>query len=262
MRLLFFAALIFLLASCNSNSHKEHEPAIDSIINVSEQGVPDKNTTAEIVAHKIEKSQLPATIKFKGVLQEAWQWTDKLGDNILITSAVEPYDDKQKNQYDEQGQTAELHSFHFVKRENDWQLLWKISDAEKACPFDITTAFIKNGTTVTDLDKDGVAETTVQYKLACRSDVSPAVMKLIMHEDTAKYSLRGLMWIKASENEKFTVKEGDQDLEKQPKKKDEYDAYLQTMGRYQTEKEFSAAPPSFLDYAKRQWFKYTVETFE
>ena len=50
--------------------------------------------------------------------------------------------------------------------------------------------FIKNAAVVTDLDQDGIAETTVQYKLACRSDVSPALMKLVMHEGETKYAHR------------------------------------------------------------------------
>ena len=44
---------------------------------------------------------------------------------------------------------------------------------------------------ITDLDSDGIAESTFLYKLSCRSDISPARLKLIMHKGAAKYAMRG-----------------------------------------------------------------------
>jgi hypothetical protein len=259
MRFFFTGCFLCLLVACNNGSNNKR-PSADS--GASQQDTAMVKTNEPVTATRIIESQLPSVIRFKGKLQEAWQWTDKSGENILITSIVEPFDDKQKDEYGEEGQTAELHAFHFIKKESDWKLLWKISDGEKACPFDITAGFIKNATTITDLDGNGIAETTVQYKLACRSDVSPARMKLIMHEDSLKYSLRGYMWIQAAENEKFTLKEDELNLEKQPKTDDEFEGYRLSMGRYETEKEFSKATPAFLIHAKKQWFRYAVETFE
>jgi hypothetical protein len=98
--------------------------------------------------------------------------------------------------------------------------------------------------------------------LACRSDVSPAYMKLIMHEDTMKYSLRGPMWINAGADDKFTVTENDMNLEKLPVKTDEYEQILQSFGRYESEKEFATAPAVFLQHARKQWMKYVKESFE
>ncbi len=45
--------------------------------------------------------------------------------------------------------------------------------------------------TVTDVDADGVAEIAFLCKLSCRSDVSPARLKLIMYEGAQKYAIRG-----------------------------------------------------------------------
>ena len=115
--------------------------------------------------------------------------------------------------------------------------------------------------TITDLDADSIAETTVQYKLACSSDVSPALMKLVMHEGETKYALRGMMWY-GSPEEKFTVTEKDANLETLPGYKKTDEEYFKTWGRYETEKEFATAPPEFLKHAQQQWMKFAKESSE
>lgn len=220
------------------------------------------NAQTGISAKKIVTAQLPNAIKFKGRLVEAWKWNDKLGENILVTSTVPPYKGKSSEETDEAAYSAELHAFHFVKKDTEYSLVWKISDGEKDCPFDITVEFIKGSTKISDLDGDGVAETTVQYKLACRSDVSPAQMKLIMHEDTVKYALRGTMWLKSSEESKFTVTGQNVNLETWKNYKGTDEEWEKLFGRYQTEKDFLQAPTSFLNYARHQWLKHVKESFD
>ena len=258
MRSFIAVALLLAFTACNNDSNKSNTTA--DTLNSNDEHAALVATAIE--ATKVDAGQVPSTLRFRGKPYEVWQWKDSLGDNLLIATLVDAYNDKQKNEYDEEGQTAELHAFHYVKKDGDYKLLWKISDAEKACPFDITCGFIKNGITVTDLDKDGIAETTVPYKLACRSDVSPADMKIVMHEDTVKYALRGLMWVRASESDLFTVTDDNANLESLPKKKDEYEQLMQSFGRYQNEKEFATAPPEFLKYAKDQWMKHVIEKFD
>lgn len=210
---------------------------------------------------RITASQIPKTIKIRGTVKEAWKWNDKLGENILITSLVKPFTVDQSGK-DSGEKTAELYSFHFVKKDAIYKLLWLLSDALKKCPFDITLDFINNAITITDLDKDSIAETKIQYKIVCRSDVSPAAMKLIMHEDTVKYALRGYSWLKQGPDDKFTVTDKDVNLDGLPKPKEEWDQYLQLAGRYETEKDFKKAAPVFLEYARKEWLKYVKESFE
>lgn len=210
---------------------------------------------------KIAPGKLPANLPFNGKMEDAWQWKDKLGDNVLILSNSLSYPDK-SNDNDQGLNTVELFVYHYVKKDSSYRRLWQLNDIERKCEMDITGSFIDAATTITDLDKDGIAETTVMYRLACRSDVSPATTKLIMHEDTVKYALRGLSWVKGSEDDKFAVTENDVNLDKLPKKDDEYDQLLQAMGRYQNEKDFIKAPPSLLQFARKQWLKYVKESFE
>ena len=214
-------------------------------------------------AKKITGSQIPPAIKFRGKINEAWKWNDKLGENLLITSGVDKYKDKASvPESDEDPFSVELHAFHFIKKDSVYKLLWKLSDAEKICTFDLTVSFIEGTIKITDLDKDDIAETTMQYKLACRSDASPALMKLIMHEDTVKYALRGSMWLDTGEQNKYPVTEKNMNLETWKEYKGTEDEWEKLFGRYQTEMEFSKAPPSFLTFARRQWHLHAKESFE
>jgi hypothetical protein len=262
MKIRFVILLATFFSGCNSSSpKKDSNQAIDETPGLKNQSA-NTATNVGIKPVKIIADQIPASIEFKGKLHEAWQWTDNLGENILITSFVEPYDDKGKNEYGEEGQTAELHASHYVKKDGGYALLWNIDDGEKSCPFDITCKFIKDAITVTDLDKDGLAETTIQFRLACRSDVSPSEMVLIMHEGTFKYYLLGYSWIKSSEEDKFTVTEQDANLETLPGYKKTEAEYMKTFGRYESEKGFADAPHEFLLFARQQWMKFVKESFE
>ena len=255
MRMIMIVCLGIVMAGCGDSEIKETVRAGESADTL--HNVPGKAEKKIVIAPaRINTAQLPAGIKFKGNLQEAWQWSDALGTNILITSQVPEYPDKRRDDMSDDAYTAELHAFHFLKKDTAYRLLWKISDAERSCPFDITARFLKNATTITDLDSNGIAETTIQYTIACRSDVSPAFMKLIMHEDTAKYSLRGMTCEAGNPEVGNCVTANDLNLEKKSPAKDEWEEHMRKAGRYQSEKEFLYAPPAFIVYARQQWLKY------
>jgi hypothetical protein len=249
--------MVLFFISCNSSGDNKTKAkdSSDVLMQGSDNLVP-------LAAVQVNSKELPSGIPVKGELGEAWQWTDKLGENILVISQVPPYDDKKNNIDEDEGQSADLYATQFRKNGTGYQEVWKITDGEKNCPFDITSGFIKGSTTVTDLDKDGIAEVTVQYSLACRSDVSPAYMKLVMFEDTSKYTLNGAMWLKASPADSFRVTEKDVNLEMIPRKKGEYEQVMQGFGRYETEKAFVNAPSSFLIHARNQWLRYVKESMQ
>lgn len=216
-------------------------------------------TTITINPVKIGASEIPVSIKTKGKTDEAWKWNDNLGENILVISHVEPYDDKNKNEYGEEGQTSELYAYHFVKSSAGYSQLWMLKDGVQGCPFDITNNFIPGSTTITDLDKNGIAEIKLQYLTACRSDVSPAEVKLLLYENGVRHSLTGLSWLPYSPELKFNVTVNDLNLEKLPKLNDENEEYIRTFGRYQNEKDFASVPPAFLDYVRQEWLKFVKE---
>ena len=255
MRVFLITLFAASLLSCNSSLKKDPNQAMDDTARM------DNSTTSiapvSIAPVKIAVADIPATIKVKGTIQEIWKWSDNLGENVLITSSVAPHDEKSKD--GEEGQSAEIHAFHYAQKDGDYTQVWVMNDAEKSCPVDITCDFIPGSATITDLDKDGIAEIKVQYSVACRGDVSPATMKLIMYENGVKYALRGSMWIPYSPDFKYTVTEKDVNMESSPKLKDEGDEMLRTFGRYENEKEFATAPPEFLIHARSEWLKYNKE---
>jgi hypothetical protein len=257
MRLIFLTCFAVILFSCNSSSKKETKEVMDDTARMDQLPVqlpkpePVKGTAADI----------PAAIKLKGKVKEVWKWTDRTGENILITTVVAPYNDPDNLKSDELPSTSELYAFQYVKKDSGYQQVWMLADAEKKCEYDISCEFLKDAVSITDLDEDGIAETTVQYKLACRSDVSPALMKLVMHEGQTKYALRGMMWY-GGPGEKFEVTENDANLETLPGYHKTDDEYYKTWGRYESEKEFAAAPPAFLKHARQQWMKFAKESLE
>ncbi|HET6229686.1 MAG TPA: hypothetical protein VFE05_06350 [Longimicrobiaceae bacterium] len=102
---------------------------------------------------------------------------------------------------------------------------------QPACDFDLTAGFEPGSLAVTDLDRDGVAETSFLYVLACRSDVSPAVLKLIMHEGAAKYAIRGTTRPKGAG----------------------------AGGEMRPDAAFRTAPAAFLAFARHQWARFVPE---
>ena len=251
MRSILIAVLIAGLSACNSTTDET----------VKEQQ-PD-STTAPVArslnVETINTDGIPKSITYKGKLQDAFHWKDSLGENIFFTTQVAPYNDNDKGEAGEDGRTAELYAYHYLKTDGDYKQVWQISDRELSCPLDIVTEFIPGSTTVTDIDKDGKAEIKVQYSLACRGDVSPSSMKLIMQENQEVYTLNGNRWMSFGPESKFDVNTSNVNLENLPVLDDGEDALLRSFGRYETEKYFQTAPPSFLEYAKNEWLKYVIE---
>jgi hypothetical protein len=233
MRIFIILSVCFI--ACNSNSSTDKPPSA-------------------IAVEEINVKQLPGNLKYLGDATEAWKWKDSLGENILLLTYDFHPDASDTSLY-----SYELFAYHFYKKDTGYKVLWRINDIVEPCDFDLTAEFIDSSTMITDLDNDGTAETTVQYKTACRSDVSPAAMKLIMHEGADKYALRGSMWLKAGLEDEFTVTEKDVNLETLPGYKGTDEEWDKRYGRYETEKDFKNAPPGFLSFARGQWMKYVKE---
>lgn len=247
---------LLCMLSCNTTADKK------VTIEEKEDSVVLHTTTAGPDPSSLAATDLPAEFRYKGKVQDAWKWTDSLGENIFFTTVVAPYNDNDKGEHGEDGQNAELYAFHYVKKDGNYQLAWEMKDGEISCPLDIVTEFIRGAATVTDLDKDGIAETKVQYALACRGDVSPSSMKLILQENKAVYILQGSRWVEVGPESKFDINASNVNLEKLPPGKEGEDNFLRSFGRYESEKSFAGAPPEFLIYARNEWLKYVIENLK
>lgn len=176
---------------------------------------------------KYETGTLPAGVKYDGKVVARANWEDKNGRNILIITETE------EKKLKEDFRMKELFAYQYVINGNDTKLLWKVNDFIKDCPVDITLSYLAKSLSVTDLDKNGIAENTFIYIMSCKGDVSPDDMKLIMHEGTTKYAIRGIM-ILEMEGQKYG-------------------------GEMKADASFDNAPKEFLPYATDQWNKFKTE---
>lgn len=189
--------------------------------------------TEEIIMKDFNKSDLPSDIKYQGNIVTGKKWSDKNGENILILTTTKEHSTGKKGFDNEYERAKELYGYQYVKKSEGWSQLWMINDFVKDCPLDLTLEFIGGSLTVTDLNNNGIAETTFLYKLACRGDVSPCDLKLMMHEGETKYAIRGTM--KLFVDGRWWG------------------------GEMKVDKSFNDAPSGFLEYAKEQWSKFKTE---
>src|SRR5689334_8237339 len=110
--------------------------------------------------------QVPAELGVKGKPVAAARWTDKLGLNVLVLTTTEVTKTKK-------GDSQQMFGYQFVRAGESWKPLWKVQDHVLDCEFDLALEIKPASLTITDLDKDGVAETAFAYELTCTSDVSP-----------------------------------------------------------------------------------------
>lgn len=185
--------------------------------------------------NEIDSSQFPKALKYEGFIKKAFRWKDKSGDNIAIITETGSYRSQKIQQEFEQGKDAKLFGYHFLIKDNQAIQTWKVYDYINDCPDDITVSFIKNTFKITDLNRNGVAEIWLMYKMACQSDVSPSDMKIIMHEGKQKFAMRGVNRVQIGI--------------------DDNGKNIFMGGEYKFDKAFDKVPKVLKDYAVDLWNK-------
>lgn len=147
--------------------------------------------TALLPVQNVPVRSIPRTMPHQGRPIAAKRWTDRLGENTLILTQTGKLPGRACPPGQNPCADAEVYAYHYVRRGAAVSLLWRTVDFQRGCEFDLYAGFIPASIAVTDLDADGVAESSFMYLLACRSDVSPGTLKLIMHEGAQKYAARG-----------------------------------------------------------------------
>lgn len=187
---------------------------------------------AQIKVIKLDKNTIPKSIAYKGHVVDAAKYSDADGDHLIVTTETGIKNAKGKDGFKE----AELYAYHYKIKDGKPQLSWQLYDFVKDCDFDVTTHYLPNTFAITDLNKDGIVEIWLMYKKACRSDVSPADMKIIMYAADKKYAVRGTNRDRSS-----------------PK---EYPG-----GEYTFDNAFKVAPATFRNYAITLWKKNIFENW-
>lgn len=173
---------------------------------------------------KYNIKDIPASISYTGNITASASWNDNNGFNILIiTETKEKYENTNS---DLELGSKELYGYQFIIESNSRDEVWKIQDFVKDCPEGIELFYVKGSLSITDINNDGIGESTFLYVVDCLGDVSPMGLKLMMHEGKNKYAIRGQTIV------------GSQG------------------GDMKADKSFDSAPNGFLEYAKTQWNKY------
>ena len=156
-------------------------------------------------------SGLEAEYAVEGVINEAYR-IDAGGQALtLILSRTGNF-----RVDNDDARSARLYATLYAETADGHQQRWLIQDRVDACVFDITAAFTAPPVAVSDADADGEPEIWVSYRTACRSDVSPATLKLIGYEGSQKYALRGTARINLGDSSDGGTYQADAALIKAP----------------------------------------------
>lgn len=162
----------------------------------------------------------PQYITYKGKPTAVYQFTDIEGEHLIVVSETGEMTAASKG---EDMKDMEMAVYHLLSKESKYSEVWKAQDNVKDCMFDLVLNIRPESMEITDLDKDGIAEISFVYYIACISDVSPYQMKLLMYEGANKYALRGSAKV------------------------------MDIKSKYTPDAAMSAAPAEFLDFAKKKW---------
>jgi len=184
--------------------------------------------SAQIKAVHLHEKDITKNMPYKGRFTDALQYTDKEGTHVVIMTE-EVTDDKDN----EDMRRASIYAFSYLENGSSATLQWKMYDFTDLCDVDLEATY-KDNPYVTDLDKNGVAEVWLTYIEACKGDVSPSEMKVIMHEGASKFAMRGTTRVNIGGGK-----------------------YMG--GSYTFDAAFKAAPQSFRDYATQLWKKNVKE---
>lgn len=192
-----FIVLVFVIfwSSIFAQSISEKEDALVAEVSLPIWDVKNSESLFEI--DTLMYDEIPKYLDFRGTAVTVLKWTDIKGENIMILSKSgafdwKDYDGNDHSKFDLQDK-SELFIYLFQKQKgsDSYRKLWRIYDFIECFGVDRYVGFKKNATTITDLDKDGVAEVTIPYALFCRGGMDPGIMKIMMYEGSKKYALRG-----------------------------------------------------------------------
>lgn len=145
------------------------------------------NTTVRAGEIVVDTSPyIPESLKPKisGTLVGKYSFSDKAGSHVLILIRNPTTVADGSNQ-------ISLHALQFVDTQAGWKQEWAINDKQVCKGLDIEAEFDSALTSVTDIDLNGVAESSVAYHMTCAGGIEPKPTKVIMRQGGSKYAVRG-----------------------------------------------------------------------
>jgi hypothetical protein len=151
-------------------------------------------SNAQISFSRLLQNEVAEQYHYRGHFADAIRWKDKAGYHIIVLSYSAVDEDTAASSPNED---TGYQQFLYACAYRGDSLLWQLTDYIKNCTFDLLVEFRKNSLQVTDLDNNGFAESWMMYSKTCASDVSPRVLKLMLHIGSSKYAIRGLSKVKS-----------------------------------------------------------------
>jgi hypothetical protein len=160
------------------------------------------HAAAEVTSTPIGKTELVRErIAVSGQLVAAMHVQDTVGVHILVLSSVSgPSHQRASSGRIER---IDLRASYYRRAGGAWTEEWNIKDGVDCPGLDSEAAFFAKHVTITDLNKDGIAEVTVPYKMFCGGGVDSDTIKLIMRQGKEKYALRGESLVRLPGQEDF-----------------------------------------------------------
>jgi len=223
------ATMLMLAASCGETAStmakKENASAIEETNNENQGTIHSQKLTAK---------DIPGEIGYQGDIIEAYKYTDKTGENIVIfteTDVMAWYCEEDEIELS----SKSLYAHRFLKKGNDWEEIWRVYDMELDCPVTVFSDFIKDACIITDLNDDGVAEIWLIYKKGCFGGLDVMPMFLRMYHNEEVYTISGETKLEFFNGEKEEIYGGEYTLDNKFLNKN--------------------TPPAFVNFAKQLWEK-------
>ncbi len=208
-------------AGSNAGSAAAAKPAAKPAVAI-DAGAPGPDAgPPTLKSQSIDAKDLPAGVKPKGVLEDAYTFLDAHGANYVLFSSRASGAAGDRSRY-------LVVDVWLVAPGAAPRQLSAIRDLVEHCAGEPVAAF-HDLLDIGDVDHDGVAEVTFGYEVGCRTAPSPVPFKLLMLEDGVKYALRGTTRVPPG----GTAPGGD----------------------VTADPAFDKAPAGFLDHAKALWAK-------
>lgn len=120
------------------------------------------------------QDQLPPFVDFIGENSDTLTWTDNQGVHLLLLEQSHALSNEEERTI-----SKTIRATHWLVKGGQHKKTWSFEDGVKDCPLDVEAKFL-TAPRFTDLDKDGIYEVWFMVQKACKGDISPSEVLVIM----------------------------------------------------------------------------------
>lgn len=132
---------------------------------------------------------LAQRIPVSGELVKVFRSHDKDGEYTLILSRLLAPSKAKPDAV--RLERIDLQARYLTLRAGAWKEEWTVKDFVDCPGLDSAASFYTDHVVFTDLDKNGIAEVTLPYRMVCGGGIEPATVKVILRQGSNKLAIRG-----------------------------------------------------------------------